>query len=134
MLNNKVAQVGKRRLAALQILLVCVLTVAFYLFDGIQAAYSACLGGLICCLASQFFARKLFKHAGAQAARQIVRSLYVGEAGKLALTAVMFALVFQFIPISAPAFFISYIAIQLLYWVTPWLFVYREANEFSRNQ
>lgn len=65
----------------------------FLVLDTI-AAYSVLLGGLICTLPNGYFARKAFQYRGARYAPQIVKSFYVGEAGKLVMTAVMFALVF----------------------------------------
>lgn len=122
MLKNTRTQRGVRRLACLQVLLVAVLTVIFYVLGDSRAAYSSLLGGLIAAIPTQYFAHRLFRYQGAQAARQIVQSFYIGEAIKWLLTALMFVIVFALINISAPALFISFIVVQILYWVTPLIF------------
>src|SRR5690606_2935274 len=65
--------------------------VALYGWRGQVAGYSGLCGGLIVWLPNLYFAHKAFRFSGARAAQSIVRSFYAGEAGKLILTAVLFA-------------------------------------------
>ncbi|MEX2365517.1 MAG: ATP synthase subunit I, partial [Pseudohongiellaceae bacterium] len=82
---------------------------AFLLLDMV-AAYSVLLGGLICTLPNGYFARKAFQYRGARSTALIVRSFYAGEAGKLVMTAVMFALVFAAVrPLNELAVIVSFI-------------------------
>lgn len=95
---------------------------------GSVAGYSALLGGLIAWLPNLYFAHKAFRFSGARAARDIVRSFYAGEAGKLILTFVLFALTFAGVkPLEAPALFGAYLLTLLVSWFAPLLI-----TKFSR--
>jgi len=74
----------------------CVLLLASMLFwqwQGEIAGKSALLGGLIAFVPTLYFSLKTLRFTQAAEARQIVRSFYRAEAGKLILAAVLFALV-----------------------------------------
>ncbi len=65
---------------------------------------------------------KAFRFTGARAAQAIVRSFYAGEAGKLILTAVLFALTFAGVkPLDALAVFGVFFLTQLVNWFAPLL-------------
>lgn len=87
---------------------------------GVVTAYSALLGGLVCLVPNCYFAYRAFKFQGARAAQHIVRSFYAGEAGKIIITALLFALVFSRVsPINALAVLLGFGAIQLVHWLVP---------------
>lgn len=133
---------GSDRLFVIRVLLIaqlvmCVVitVVAFLLGDtpadtegfagrvGSVEGYSAGLGGLVCLIPNAYFAIRVFQHRGARSAQKIVRSFYAGEAGKLALTAVLFAAVFVWVkPLSPGWLFAAFVLVQATGWVTP-LFV-----------
>jgi len=95
---------------------------------GSVAGYSALLGGMIAWLPNLYFAHKAFRFSGARAAREIVRSFYAGEAGKLILTFVLFALTFAGVkPLEAPVLFGVYLLTLLVSWFAPLLI-----TKFSR--
>ncbi len=95
---------------------------------GNVAGYSALLGGLIAWLPNLYFAHKAFRFSGARAAREIVRSFYAGEAGKLILTFVLFALTFAGVkPMEAPMLFGVYLLTLMVSWFAPLLI-----TKFSR--
>lgn len=101
----------------------CVLLSATALVFGLIPAYSVLLGGLICLVPNAWFAYRTFQFQGARAAQEIVRSFYAGEAGKLALTAIMFAGVFIGVkPLNALALFTGFCLIQLVGWLVPLLY------------
>ncbi|TWI57682.1 ATP synthase protein I [Pseudomonas duriflava] len=81
-------------LLLVQLVVAIVATLVLFCFVGKVAAYSGLLGGLIAWLPNVYFSFKAFRYAGARAARDIVRSFYAGEAGKLILTALLFAVTF----------------------------------------
>lgn len=84
---------------------------------GVTAAYSALLGGTIQIGPQAYFTRLAFRHAGARQAPQILRAMYKGEAGKLLLTAVMFALVFYYVkPLHLPTLFLAYGLMTAIHW------------------
>ncbi|NYT46382.1 MAG: ATP synthase subunit I [Candidatus Methanofishera endochildressiae] len=62
-----------------------------------------------------YFARKINKHKG-QEAKKIVRSFYAGESGKLILTAILFALIFQDPRIDFVAVLTAYMAALTVFW------------------
>lgn len=95
---------------------------------GSVAGYSALLGGLIAWLPNLYFAHKAFRFSGARAAQEIVRSFYAGEAGKLILTFVLFALAFAGVkPLEAPMLFGVYLLTLMVSWFAPLLI-----TKFSR--
>ncbi|MGQ7960201.1 F0F1 ATP synthase subunit I [Pseudomonas sp. SP16.1] len=95
---------------------------------GSVAGYSALLGGVIAWLPNLYFAHKAFRFSGARAAKDIVRSFYAGEAGKLILTFVLFALTFAGVqPLEAPVLFGVYLLTLLVSWFAPLLI-----TKFSR--
>ena len=129
-------QQGGQRLRVIKLLLIWQLVAALAagtvgLASDVQAGYSALLGGLICWLPNCYFAFRAFRHRGARSARKIVRSFYAGEAGKMALTMLLFAVVFVNVrPLNALALFVGYIATQASNWIVP-LMVNRLENKQS---
>ncbi|TBU92129.1 F0F1 ATP synthase subunit I [Phytopseudomonas dryadis] len=105
-----------------QLLVVLVLAAVCWQWRGAVAGYSGLCGGLIAWLPNLYFAHKAFRFSGARAAQAIVRSFYAGEAGKLILTAVLFALVFAGVrPLDALAVFGVFLLTQLVNWFAPLL-------------
>nr|WP_019215647.1 ATP synthase subunit I [Legionella tunisiensis] len=82
-----------------------VIALAFLLTFGTNEAISAILGGLVAVIPSALFAKKLFHHQGARAARQIVKSFYIGEALKILSSVILFTLVFVLFKVAPLAFF-----------------------------
>lgn len=100
---------------------VLAISLVFLLKDKV-AAYSAFLGGLVFFLPNLYFIHKAFAYSGARAARQIVNSLYKGEAIKLLLTAVMFTVVFVTVkPLDILALFSAFFVLLMTNWLTPLL-------------
>jgi len=126
--------VGRDRLAVVRALLIyqlagCVILSAAALAFGLSAAYSVLLGGLICLLPNGYFAYRTFRFQGARAAREIVRSFYAGEAGKLVLTALLFAAVFIGVkPLHALALFTGFCLVQMIGWIVPLLYNRKETG------
>ncbi len=103
---------------------VVALLAALVLWQGLGAVsgYSGLCGGLIAWLPNLYFAWKAFRFTGARAAQAIVRSFYAGEAGKLILTAVLFALTFAGVkPLAPLAVFGVFGLTQLVSWFAPLL-------------
>ena len=121
--KNKHGARGARRLLACQLSITVLLAIIAVMLSGTMAAKSALLGGLVSLVPNAYFARKLFRHQGAHAARQIVNSFYKGEANKMFLSIIMFALVFKFFKIIPLVFFAVYIVAQMVFWFAPLIFV-----------
>jgi len=108
-----------RRLLLVQAATAAVLPVAL-LPLGMNPALSAAAGGLASLLPNCYFAYRVFRFSGARAAQKILRSFYAGEATKLLLTALLFALIFKFIkPLNVAALFGAFIVVQLTHWAAP---------------
>lgn len=100
-----------------QIFVTALSMVAFAWLSGQVAAWSAALAGVVGIIPNVYFARRLFLHRGARAARQIVNNMYKGEALKMVLTIALFSLVFALATINPIAFFFAYIAVQAPFWM-----------------
>lgn len=81
-------------------------------WHGELAAMSALVGGMTAVVPNGFLAARLLKPRAASA---LLRAAWLGEIGKLLLTALLFGAVFAWMrPISAPAVFAGFIAAQLV--------------------
>ncbi|WP_460756408.1 ATP synthase subunit I [Marinomonas epiphytica] len=104
----------------LQSLLLIVVTLGIWLFSTTTNAYSFLLGGGVSVIPSIYMAWRVFGHKGARPARDVVKSFYRGEAGKLVLTAVLLSLVFVYIkPLTAGYFFAGFGFVILSHWLSP---------------
>lgn len=114
---------GAHRLFLLQLGITCGVATVLKLLLGNKEAVSAISGGLISIVPSMLFARMLFQHHGAKAARKIVNGFYKGEALKIVLSILMFAIVFNCFSIVPIVFFSMYILVQMIIWFAPIFFV-----------
>ena len=89
---------------------------------GQTIAISWLLGGAIAVIPNSFLAARLLAPGSAMSGEALYRAAWLGEFGKLLLTAVLFAAVFVSVrPLSAPAVFGGYIAAQLVVFGVPLL-------------
>lgn len=103
------------RLLAIQALVTLGLSLVFFVFKGLNAGFSALLGGMIVLMPNVYFMLKTFRYFGARSAVAITLSLWTGEAGKFVLTAALFVLVFLTIkPLHLMALFISYFLVLMV--------------------
>jgi len=108
------------RVVGLQVVVTLLVALGCFLAKGPVEAYSTLLGGVVCFLPNLYFAWAAFRHQGAQAAKEIVRSFYKAEAVKFGLTAVLFALVFALVrPLNPIYFFLTYAVVQVVHWLSP---------------
>ena len=91
-----------------------VMATAFWKFGGNVAGYSALLGCLTAVIPNAFLALRLAVPRRDPGARSLVQAAYIGELGKLALTVVMFVIVFTLVrPLAALPLFAGFIGTQL---------------------
>ncbi len=91
-----------------------VLAVVFWGLQGSIAGYSALLGSLTCVIPNAFLALRLVVPRRDPGAGALIRTAYIGELGKLALTVLMFSIVFALVrPLAGAALFAGFIAAQL---------------------
>jgi len=82
---------------------------------GQVAGVSALLGSATCVLPNAFLALRLAAPRRSPGAKDLVRAAYIGEVGKLAITVLMFSIIFAAVrPLSVPALFAGFIAAQLM--------------------
>ena len=103
------------KVLAVQIGIGGVLAVVFWAIQGHVAGYSALLGSLTCVIPNAFLALRLVVPRRDPGAQALIRAAYIGELGKLALTVLMFSLVFVLVrPLAALPLFTGFIATQLV--------------------
>ena len=98
-----------------QLLLIALLSVGIAVFGGAQKALYSAMGGLAAFIPNFYFALRINKSAG-QAPRKIVNAFYVGESGKLILTAALFVLIFQVPKIEILPLFAGYVVALSVFW------------------
>ena len=82
---------------------------------GLVAGYSALLGSLACVIPNAFLAMRLLLPRRDPGAKALLQAAWMGELGKLALTVLIFSLVFTLVrPLNAAALFAGFIATQLV--------------------
>jgi ATP synthase protein I len=102
------------KVLAVQIGIGGVLAVVFWAIQGHVAGYSALLGSLTCVIPNAFLALRLVVPRRDPGARALIQAAYIGELGKLAITVLMFSLVFALVrPLAAAPLFVVFIATQL---------------------
>ena len=115
---------GLLAVLGLQLLVVCAVTLVFVLASGLGAGKSAAVGGAIAFVPGAFYAWRLVVSRKA-APNSLLRVHVVAEAGKLALTFVMFAATFVWMKdVSVIPLFVAYIAGVMVYWLALILFKY----------
>lgn len=120
------------RLLLLQLGVCLLLPLGLYFMSGKQAAWSALAGGMVAFLPAVLFAKMAFKYQGARAAREIVKSIYLGEGLKIMFSALLFALVFIFYKVSPLTFFLAWIAVNMSHWFAP-LIITNKQNRFESD-
>ena len=106
-----------RRVIQLQALTIVATSGLAWVLIGLTEAKSVMLGGMVAFLPNMYFAIKFGRHNPKWSAKEIVNAFYVGEAIKLALTALLFVFVFQIPGISMMPLFIGFIAVIMVFWI-----------------
>lgn len=112
--NSNIPKPAVHRLIILQVLITVLICGLCYGMGGLLAAKSALLGGLVVILPNAYFAWRALRYNQTRSAAAVLGSMYAGELGKIALSAVMFALVFKFVETLAIETFFIVFAIVLI--------------------
>jgi len=92
------------------------------LWQGRLAAVSALLGGAIAVIPNAFLAARLLTPGAGSSGKALLKAAWLGEIGKLVLTALLFTIVLVTIrPISGLGLFGGFIAAQLVIFGAPLL-------------
>ena len=105
-----------KKVLQLQMLTILIVFALAWTFSGKQQGMSALFGGLIGFLPNIVFAFLFGRKDPGKTANQVVRAFYFGETLKLALTALLFIIVFQLPGISALPLFIAFAAVMAVFW------------------
>ncbi|CBL47384.1 ATP synthase I chain [gamma proteobacterium HdN1] len=117
LVNRKLAL----RLLALQALIILACSFGLWVVSS-QVALSFLVGGAIVWMGHSYFAYKAFEYSGARAAKQIMRGFYMGEAGKIAITVLLLAATFRWLPnVQTGSLLAGFFMALLLNWLAPWL-------------
>ncbi|HLT89562.1 MAG TPA: ATP synthase subunit I [Woeseiaceae bacterium] len=94
--------------------LTAILAAIFLSIGGPVSGYSALLGGLTAVVPNAFLALRLTLPRRNPGAAGLMRAAYIGELGKVTLTAIMFGAIFIGVrPLAAGALFTSFVGAQL---------------------
>lgn len=111
------------RILILQLTAISLLTVIIVFFKGLQAGYSAFLGGLAYIIPSIFLIKKTFPaKTNYRPPSKILTDFYMGELIKLTLSFILLLLLFKFIPVKIVPLIGGYILTCLALLLTPLLF------------
>lgn len=103
-----------RKVLLLQLGVGTLVALLFWGTGGTVSGYSAMLGALTCVVPNAFLALRLAVPRDKQAERPLMRAAFVGELGKLAITVIMFTVIFSLVrPLAPAALFAGFIAGQL---------------------
>ncbi|NLQ17160.1 F0F1 ATP synthase assembly protein I [Marinomonas sp. M1K-6] len=108
------------RFLRLQIFLTIFVSLGIFYVSGGLSGYSFLLGAFCSILPNIYMAWRVFGHKGILPAKEVVKSFYRGEAGKLVLTVLLLSLVFILVkPLAAGSFFIGFSLAILSHWLSP---------------
>lgn len=119
-LTGKGLQLAKK-LIIIQLVISFLCSLVFLFVYGLSGAATALVGGMISVIPNFVFTRYAFRHAGARAVRDVVRSFYAGEAIKMVLTILLFAIAFVTLEGPWPPLFISFGVVTFTYWLIPFI-------------
>jgi len=101
---------------------------------GPVAGYSALLGSLTCVIPNAFLVLRLAVPRRDPGGKALMRAAWIGELGKLALTVLMFSVVFVLVkPLGVAALFAGFIASQLMTFAGLMLRDKTETNETNET-
>jgi len=112
-----VKRTHKKVVRIFQIQVAFTVAVAFLAaFYSITAAYSALLGGLLYLLPNIFFAWRVLSRQS-NTPRGVLADMYIGEIWKMAITILLFAVIFILVPTVSPfPLFLTFILLHILNW------------------
>jgi len=104
------------RILATQLTVIVVLVIGFYLLGSNGQMISAFYGGMIAFVPNLYMVLRLRKTSG-KAPKELLHSLYIGEAVKLILTATLFILVFQLPDVEILPLLLTFSAVLAVFWL-----------------
>jgi ATP synthase protein I len=103
------------RIFQIQIAFTILIAIVAVMFST-AAGYSALLGGLLYLLPNAYFAWRVLKQQNLTP-RGVLADMYIGEIWKMAISIILFAMVFILVQTVSPfPLFLTYILLQILNW------------------
>lgn len=96
----------------------CIISMPIFIFVGVDAGYSALLGGGTWVMPNFYMANRFFANVSAHAATQIIKRFYLSEVIKLFLIGILFIVIVKLVPLRLGYFFIGYLVAQITFWLT----------------
>lgn len=124
-IRGRTAQVHRqvfRRMLLIQLSFILLIVAVLMVAQGWVSAYSALLGGLIYLLPSGYQTHQALAPTHANNIRQVLWNLYKSEIWKMALTLMLFGVVFVSVrPIEPFSLFSAFVLMQVIAWFVPLL-------------
>ncbi|MDG4550245.1 MAG: ATP synthase subunit I [Candidatus Contendobacter sp.] len=106
-----------RTILLIQLLVTLLGAIASLGVSGVQAAYSALIGGGVSTLVTLYFASQVFSVRVGSPAAKIARAFYLGELVKLLLTGVLLSVALLWLEVSPLPLLLAYMAALMAYWL-----------------
>ncbi len=99
--------------------LVCVLILAMFalVIRSTNSGFSVLMGGLAYGLPNLVFVWRVFRYTGAQQMGLFVMAFFVGEMGKLILSAILFLFIVNYLPVSLLSVLVGFIGAIVSFWI-----------------
>ena len=111
--SRKISAVSK--ILSYQLLIGLIISSGFLIFKGYNFGLSSVMGNMAAFIPNLFFALVVNRSAG-RPAKNVLNSFYIGEAGKLLLTGVVFIIIFKMPNIEILALLVGYITALSVFW------------------
>ena len=112
---------GLKRYFGVNALFLTIIAIFLAITLNVKVAQSWLMGGMIYIIPQTLFAAVVFRYQGAQKAKKIAKSFYLGEAIKIIATMVLFGSVFVWFNVVPSALFLGFILSQGVMWFFPWI-------------
>ena len=116
-MNDSSYRMTAIRILLAQALVTVVAALGMYVGSGPRGALSALTGGMICVLSGAYLAQRMFRFKPGKPPALLVRAFYVGEAVKLALTALLFLIAIVYMDVDILIVILTYMAALSMYWL-----------------
>jgi len=120
--RKAITYVPLKQWLTIEMAVLSVLSLLWWLLVSRLAGYSALVGGLIFVIPNAYFAHRAYRYQGASQMSLAVSNMFRAESIKLALTAVFFAAVFTLMePVHVPALLFTFAVMVVVGNVLRWL-------------
>lgn len=120
MTNKKLSQRIQKEaygLVVWQLVGVFILAAIAFLLSGMMSGISVIAGGMAYGLPNLIFVWRVFRFAGAKQMSQFVTAFFMGEAIKLALSAILFLVIVKYLPVSLLSTLVGFIGAIISFWI-----------------